>query len=111
MIAAVLTIVLLVMAMVLAIEALMTLVWFGFPRSCSVGLLVVLLIVGCIDLMTASVKTFACRGEVSAIRKFKQIVANIDLSERAYKLQVVNPIIYGRWKRQPRPGYNSFFEL
>ena len=56
----------------LAIGALVTLGRFGFPRSSRVGFLrVLLLVVELVDLMRASVKSFAISGEVSGTRKLK----------------------------------------
>ena len=55
-----------------AIGALVTLWRFGFPRSSMVGFLRVLLLVGeLVDLMGASVKSFAIGGEVIGTRKLK----------------------------------------
>ena len=66
----------------LAIGALVTIGRFGFPSSCRVGFLGVLLLVGeLVDLMRASVKSFTIGGEVRGTRKLKETTANINISK------------------------------
>ena len=71
--------------MFLAIGGLVTLVRISFPRSSSVGFLVVLpLVVELDDLMRASVKSVAIRGEVRGTRKLNQTTANINISKTVF---------------------------
>ena len=96
----------------LTIGALVILVRFGFPRSSRVGFLeVLLLVVGFVDLMRASVKSFAIRGEVSGTRKLKKTTANINISERVLRLEVVNDIIHRRGTRHEKVACFSFIGL
>ena len=83
-----------------AIRARVTLVRFGFSRSSRVGFLGgLLLVVELIDLMRASIESFAIRGEVRGTRKLKQTTANINSSKRILVWKVVNNIIHGSRKR------------
>ena len=67
----------------LAIGALVTLCSFGFPRSSRVGFLgVLLLIIELVDVIRASVKSFAIGGEVRGGRKLQETTANINISNR-----------------------------
>ena len=87
----------------LAIGALVTLVRFGFPRSSWIGFLGVrLLVVELIDLMRASVKSFAIRGGVKATRELKETTAKINISKRVLQLKVVNNNVHGRRKRHEK---------
>ena len=85
---------------------------FSVPRSSRVGLLgVLLLVVGLVDLMRASVESFAIRGEVRGTRKLKKTIANINISERVLRLEVVNDIIYRRRKRHEKVACFGFTVL
>ena len=96
----------------LAIGALLTLGRFGFPRSSRVRLVAVLLpVVGFVDLMRASVESFAIRGEVSGTRKLRKTTANINISERVLGLEVVNNVIHRRGKRHEKEACFSFIGL
>ena len=96
----------------LAIVVLVTLGRFGFPRSCRVGFLVVLfLVVELVDLMRASVKSFAIGGEVRGTRKLKKTTANIKISKRVLRLKVVNDIVHRRGKRHEKMACFSFIGL
>ena len=93
----------------LAIGALVTLGRFGFPRSSRVGFLGVRLLIGeLVDLMRASVKSFAIRGEVRGTRKLKKTTADINISKRILRLKVVNDIVHGRRKRHEKVACFSF---
>ena len=96
----------------LALRALVTLVRFGFVRSSRVGFVVVLLLIGeLVDLMRASVKSFAIRGEVSGNRKLKMKTANINISKRVLRLKVINDIVHGRSKRHEKMACFAFMAL
>ena len=96
----------------LAIGALVTLERFGFPRSSSVGFLgVLLLVVELVDLMRASVQSFAIRREVRGTRKLKKTTPNINISKRVLRLKVVNDIVHGRRKRHKEVACFGFIGL
>ena len=96
----------------LAIGALVTLGRFGFPRSSRVGFLGILLLIGeLVDLMRASVKSFAIRGEVRGTRKLKETTADINISKTVLRLKVVNDIVHGRRKRHEKVACFSFIWL
>ena len=74
---------LIVVVVFLAIGALVTLGRFGFPRSSRVGFHGVLLLMGeFLELMRASIKILAIRGEVCGTRKLKKTTVNINISKR-----------------------------
>ena len=96
----------------LAIGTLVILVRFGFPESSRVGFVEVLLLdVELVDLMRASVKSFAIRAEVRGTRQLKQTTANINISKRLLRLKVVNYIVHGRGKRHEKKACFSFICL
>ena len=84
----------------LAIAALFTILRVGIPRSSRVGFLrVLLLIMELVDLLKASVRSFAIRGQAIGTRKFRETTANITISKRVRRLKVVNSSVHGRRKR------------
>ena len=96
----------------LAIGAPVTLRRFGFPRSSRVVFLLVHLLGGELaDLIRASVKSFALRGEVRRIRKLKETTANIIISKGVLRLKLVNDIVHATRKRHEKVGCFSFMGL
>ena len=61
--------------------------------------------------MTASVKSFAIRGEVRGTRKLKETTANINISKRVLRLKVVNDVVHGRRKRHEKVTCFGFIGL
>lgn len=100
------------MMMFLARVALVTLASFSCARSSRVGFLaVLLLVVGFIDLMTASVERFAIGGEVCRTRKFKQTSVNINKIQRVLRVEVANDIVHSSGKRYETIASFEFIEL
>ena len=96
----------------LAIGGLVILVRFGFPRLSRVGFLVVVfLVVELVDLMRASVKSFALTRELKVTKKLKETTAHIHISTRILRLKVVNDIVHGRRKRHEKVVYFCFIVL
>ena len=96
----------------LAIGALVTLGRFGFPRSSRVGFLGVLLVVGeLVDLIRASVESFAISAGVRGTRKLKATTSNINMSNRVLRLKVVNDIVHRSMKRPETMAFFSFIGL
>ena len=61
--------------------------------------------------MRGSVESFAMGGEVSGTRKLNKTTANINISKRVLRLQVVNNIVHGRRNRHEKVGCVAFIGL
>ena len=98
--------------MSVGIGALITLRRIGFARSSRLGFYrVLLLVIEHIDLMRESVESFAISGEVRGISMLQKKSANINITERVRRLNVVNHSIYGRGKRLEKVAPLSFIAV
>ena len=96
----------------LTIEALVTLVRFGFHRSSGVGLQLVLLLPGkLVALMRVSDKCFAIEANVRGTGMHEQKTANNNMRKIVLALKVVNYKVHERGKTHKKVACFGFIGL